>query len=339
MSDIYSTNALAATIRLLNRPSSFLLDRYFPMVQTHDTEEINFDVVTTARRLAPLVLPVVEGQVVQESGMVAHTVKPAYVKPKTPLAPSGALKRSAGEQIGGSLSPMQRQMARVAATLADHIDQITRRKEWMAVSALLTGSITLSGDKCPTKVVDFNRNGSLTVALTTTARWGESGVEPYDDIQDWALLVLQYGGVSVTEITMDVAAWKLFAASAKVQKQLDYRRDVAASLNTQVHVKEGGVYQGSIGGLNFYTYAGFYVDDAGATQPMLPAYSVLMGGAGIEGVQAHGAILDDAAGLQAMEYFAKSWVPDDPAIRQVMTQSAPLVVPCNVNGSFAATVR
>lgn len=339
MSDIFSTNTLALMIQQLNRPSSFLLDTYFPMVQTHDTEEISFDIVTTARRLAPLVLPVVEGQVVQEKGVVSQTLKPAYVKPKTPLAPSGALKRAAGEVIGGALSPMQRQQARVVATIADHVDQITRRKEWMAASAMRTGSITLSGDKYPTKVVDFGRNALLTVALTLTARWGESGVEPLDDIQTWALRVLQYGGVAATEVTMDVEAWKLFEASAKVQKKLDYRRDVAANMNTQTVVSEGGVYQGSIGGINYYTYAGFYVDDAGATQPMLPAYTVLMGGKGTEGVQCHGAIQDDAAGLMAMEYFPKSWVPQDPAVRQVMTQSAPLVVPCNVNGTFCATVR
>ena len=100
----------------------------------------------------------------------------------------------------------------------------------------------------------------------------------------------------------------------------------------------GGVYQGSIGNFNFYTYAEWYVDDAGATQPMLPNKTVILGGAGLEGIQAHGAILDDAAGLIAMEYFPKSWVPQDPAVRQVLTQSAPLVVPCNVNGCLAATV-
>jgi hypothetical protein len=338
MANIFSTNVLMKVVEQLNRPSSFLLDTYFPEIQTSDTEEINFDVVTRARRLAPLVLPVVEGQIVQEEGMTAHTIKPAYVKPRTPLAAGGALKRRAGEQIGGSMTAMDRQFARVAATIQDHVEQITRRKEWMAASALRTGSITLSGDKYPTKVVDYGRNGALTVTLAGGTAWGASGVKPLDNLRDWALLVLRYGGVGALEITMDVEAWKKFFASADVKDALNYRRDVAANFNSQVNVSEGGVYQGSIGNMNFYTYAGYYVDDAGATQPMLPANTVLMGGPGTEGVQAHGAIQDDAAGIMALEYFPKSWVPEDPAVRQVMTQSAPLVVPCNINGCLAATV-
>lgn len=338
MTDIYSTSFLAKVVERLNRPSSFLLDTYFPQIVTSDSEEINFDVVTRARRLAPLVSPVVEGQIVQEEGVVAHTIKPAYLKPKTPLAPSGALKRRAGERIGGGMTAMDRQLARVTATIEDHIDQITRRKEWMAANALRSGSITLSGDKYPTKVVNYGRNAALTVTLSGGTAWGAAGVKPLENLRAWALLVLQHGGVGALEVTMDVGAWNLFYASADVQAALNYRRDVAANFNSQTNVTEGGVYQGSIGNMNFYTYAGFYVDDAGSTQPMLPANTVLMGGPGTEGIQAHGAIQDDAAGLMAMEYFAKSWVPQDPAIRQVMTQSAPLVVPCNVNGTLAATV-
>jgi hypothetical protein len=336
--DIFSTNFLVKLIELLNRPSSFLLDTYFPQIVTSDTEEINFDVITRARRLAPLVLPVVEGQIVQEEGVTAHTVKPAYVKPKTPLAAGGALRRAPGEQIGGSMTPTDRQMARIARTLQDHIDQITRRKEWMASNAMQSGSITLTGEKYPTKVVDFGRNAALDITLLAGSQWGDSGVNPLENLRAWALLVLQYGGVGATEVTMDADAWTLFFASQDVKDQLNYRRDVAARFNSMTHTQEGGVYQGSIGNMNFYTYAGWYVDDAGATQPMLPSNTVLMGGSGVEGIQAHGAIQDDAAGLMAMEYFPKTWVPNDPPIRQVMTQSAPLVVPCNVNGSLRATV-
>jgi hypothetical protein len=338
MTDIYSTSFLAKVVEQLNRPSSFLLDTYFPQIVVSDTEEINFDLVTGARRLAPLVLPVVEGEVMQEQGVSAKTIKPAYVKPKTPLAPSGALSRMAGERIGGNMSAMDRQIARVAKTIEDHVRSITRRKEWMASSALRTGAITLSGDKYPTQAISYSRNAALTVTLSGATAWGATDVEPLQNLRTWAGLVLLHGGVGALEVTMDVSAWNLFFASADVQAQLNYRRDVAARFNSMTNVTEGGVYQGSIGNMNFYTYAGWYVDDAGSTQPMLPEYSVIMGGPGIEGIQAHGAIQDDAAGLVGMEYFAKSWVPQDPAVRQVLTQSAPLVVPCNVNGSLCATV-
>lgn len=337
--DQFSTGYLMKVVEQLNRPSSFLLDMYFPEIATSDTETVDFDVVTHGRRLAPLVSPVVEGQVVQESGVKSGSVKPAYLKPKTPLAAAGALRRQPGERIGGGLSAMDRQEARIARTLADHIDQITRRKEWMAANVLQSGSLTLSGDKYPTRVVDYGRHADLSVTLLTTARWGESGVSPFDNIQAWALLVLQHGGVPVVDVTMDTLAWSLFMADQKVKDQLNYRHDIGTRFSSRFHDNVGGVYQGSIGPMNFYTYSEFYVDDAGTTQKMLPDYSVIMGGPGLEGVQAHGAIQDDNAGFAAVEYFPTSWVPNDPPIRQVMTQSAPIIVPSNVNGMLRATVR
>jgi len=339
MADLFSTGFLAKVVEKMNRPSSFLLDMYFPEVQTHATEEINFDLVTQARSLAPLVSPMVEGQVVQEQGMTTKTIKPAYVKAKTPLAAAGALKRMAGEQIGGNMSPEARQLARIAKTIEAHIYSVTRRKEWMASAALRTGAVVLTGDKFPTQNINFGRDASLTVTLAGAARWGEAGVEPLDDIQTWALAVLDKGSVAAGIITMDIKAWQLFRASSKVQKQLDTRNIVGNQMASQTQMQRGGVFQGNIGNLFFYTYSAKYVDDAGITQDMIPDHTVILGGAGIEGVQAHGAILDEEAGIQALEFFSKSWVSKDPGQRQVLTQSAPLVVPCNVNGCACATVR
>ena len=39
-----------------------------------------------------------------------------------------------------------------------------------------------------------------------------------------------------------------------------------------------------------------------------------------------------------MPYFSKSWVEEDPAVRYLMLQSAPLVVPYRVNASLCAKV-
>ena len=53
----------------------------------------------------------------------------------------------------------------------------------------------------------------------------------------------------------------------------------------------------------------------------------------------HGAIKDEAAGLQPLEFFSKSWTVEDPSARILLMQSAPLVVPYRVDASFCATVR
>ena len=50
-------------------------------------------------------------------------------------------------------------------------------------------------------------------------------------------------------------------------------------------------------------------------------------------------IEDEKAGYRAPQYFIKSWLEEDPAVRWLLLQCAPLIVPYPVNASFCATVR
>ena len=105
-------------------------------------------------------------------------------------------------------------------------------------------------------------------------------------------------------------------------------------------VGEGGRHVGRIGNLDFYTYAGWYEDpETGSDTPYLPDYTVIITGQQLEGTRAYGAIRDEEAGFQALPYFSKSWPDQDPGVRYLLMQSAPLPIPYRVNASFCATVR
>lgn len=337
--DLFSTNALTGAINSLVATPSHLLDTYFPMVQTEISEEIHFDVIDKTRRLAPFVSPVVAGRVVNAQGYTTKTFKPAYLKPKTPFDPNRPLKRAAGEALTGNLSPEQRIAYLVGQTLMDHKDQIRRRLEVMASEALRTGAVTVVGDDYPSVSVSFGRHASLTVALTAGNKWGDSGVSPLNLLQDWAQLVLQKSGAMPVDVTMDVAAWKVFREDATVAKRLDLIRSAGSTLNQGAQIKEGAVFMGVVDGFNIWVYSGWYVNDAGSEVAILPTGTVIMSnGAQLEGTQAYGAIRDEEAGYQAIEIFSKSWVEKDPSVRYVMSQSAPLVVPARINASFCGTV-
>ncbi len=339
MADIFSTNVLMGVVANLKQPSSFFLDRYFPSVSTEDSEEIHFDVIIKARRLAPFVSPLVEGKVVTGQGFTTKTFKPAYVKDKRVWDGSRALKRSAGEQIGGSLSPMQRMQAVLANELTDQLEMLVRRKEWMAVQILRTGAVTVVGDNYPSVSVNFGRNNAQTVTLTGGNRWGQAGINPLDSLQDWQQIALQQAGVNMTDVVMDVATWKVFRADTNVKDRLTLQRSLGQlpSMDQSAQMLQGATFMGSIDGFNIFVYSEWYVDDNGAEQPMLPSGTVIMAG-DVQGVQAHGAIRDEAAGYQAVPYFPKSWVEQDPAVRFLLMQSAPLPVPTRVDGTFCATV-
>lgn len=339
MASIYDTNVLKKVVASLITPQSFFLDRYFPEVITSDTEYISFDVLHGKRRLAPFCSPIVEGKVVASRGFRTDTFKPAYIKDKRQFNPQRALKRAVGETIGGSMKPIDREKANLNVEMQDQLEMLTRRFEYMAIDALLDGKVTVSGEGFDTTQVDFGRDAGNTIALVNTARWGEDGVSPADDVEEWSTQILKASGAVPTEIIFDAEAWKLFKDDPKVEKALDLWRGGKSEIELGAQPKIGAQYKGRYGNFDLFVYVDWYVDESDVEHPMLPAYSVIMGGAGIEGVRHFGAIQDPTAGYQAIEYFPKSWVTDDPAIRWLMMQSAPLIVPARVNASLAATVR
>lgn len=336
--NIFNTAVLTQVIPQLPNPEPFILNSFFGAIQTETSEEIHFDVDSGSRRLAPFVAPIVAGQVVQSRGYQTKTFKPAYVKDKRVFNADRPFKRQIGERIGGGMDPAQRLMMALGRELEDQIAMLARRQEVMAVEALRTGKVTVSGDLYPTTEVNFGRDPSLTQLLANTGRWGEVGVEPLDDVQSWSLLVAEKSGTVANTVIMDVEAWKLFSMSNKVQKLLDRFRG-ADRLNSTV-TGEGGRHMGNIGDLDIWVYTGWYEDpDSGQLVPYLPANTVIVTSPDLMGTRAYGAIKDEAAGLQAMPYFAKSWTEEDPALRYLLMQSAPLTVPYRVNASFCATVR
>lgn len=150
----------------MRTPPSFLLDTFFPNVQTSDKEEILFDVTDSKPRISPFVSPLLPGKVVDSGGYRTKSFKPAYVKDKRRFDANIPYKRVAGETIGGSLSPNQRYERALATTLTDQLDNLTRREEVMAAEILRTGKVIVSGDGYPAQTVDFDRDEELTKALS-----------------------------------------------------------------------------------------------------------------------------------------------------------------------------
>lgn len=339
--DIYSTTSLNRLVPSLKRPQTALLSAFFPMIETSETEDIKFDVESKTRRIAPFVSPLREGRLVEDQGYTTKSFTPAYIKDKRVFDPNKALKRRAGEAIGGDSTPANRQAANLAVAMADQVDMLMRRKEVMASEVLRTGACTISGDGYPTVSVDFGRTGGHTVTLLTSDRWGETGVDGIENIEDWGLLILKNSGAIVRDVIMDVDAWRLFRAMTSTEKYLNTRPLSAAEAGVgYVQFAQLGLsYKGAIGEYRFWVYSDWYIDDNGAEQPILPSNTVLMVSPELMGVQHHGAIRDEEAGIQAQEYFAKSWTVPDPSRRFLLMQSAPLVVPYRPDASFCATVR
>jgi len=321
--------------------SMFLLSMFFREISTSTQEEIYFDVLTGKPRLAPFVSPLVEGQIVQSLGYATNSFKPAYVKDKRVFEDGKAIRRRPGQQIAASLDPMQNRLLSVIQESEDQVAMIKRRMEWMAAQALLTGKVVVEGEKYPEVEVDFGRHSDLTAVLSSTARWNDSAPDPVGDLEDWGELIAEKSGATATDVVMATDTWKLFRANDDVKELLDKSKNLSPKTTLEAGPNSGMIgpsFKGYAGDFAIWTYNAEYVDDAGATQKFIPNGKLVMGSAQIEGVQHHGSIKDEKAGFQARDYFQKSWTQDDPAVRYLMLQSAPLVVPYRPNASLSATV-
>ncbi len=342
--NLYDTQTLLGMIDALDTPRRFMFDLYFSAATiTFDTEEILFDRITASRRIAPYVSPRVAGKAQSLRGATSRSYRPAYVKPKAVVNPAAALKRRPGERIGGEMSPADRFDRILVQELEDQDLQITRREELMAIEILRTGKLVAESAEFDKLELDFDRPAGHTVGLTSTDRWGESGVKPLANIKTWAQTVHNNSGAHPGLVIFDPLAAGLFLADPDLAAILDNRRQADGSMQLAGAVTGAqgteAVRLGAIGQFEFWQYQQTYKDDSGATQKMMPDYTVIMGSpAGFEGYACYGAIQDVDA-LQAMPRFPKMWTENDPSVAMVMTQSAPLPVPARVDTSFCATVR
>lgn len=339
----YTTTGLLAALQAMDRPTAFLRDTYFPNVVESPDEEIAIDKMLTRKKMAPFVSPDVPAKERAIRGRKVETFTPAYVKPMSTIRPNDLIKRAHGERFGGGIAPAQREAETINQILLDHEDEITRREEWMCAQILRTGSVTVSGEDYETQIVDFQRPAGHTVALTTTARWGETGVDPLANIRAWATTTQKACGGVVRPVVMGADAAEIFQKDAEVREILDNRRQAGGQMQLGPVAAgaqgEPMAYLGSIGIFDFWTYSQWFEDDDGNEVEVWPAYGVgLIAPSVFMGNMAYGSILD-MDGLVPLARFPKEVTTDNPSRRSILTQSAPLPVPSEVSGSFFATVR
>lgn len=344
------TMTLIEVVPSLLKPSNFLLDRFFGSIAMSQTEKVAIDVEIGKRRMAPLCSPLVAGKLVEGRRMQTNEIVPAYIKDLRTPDLRKATRRAIGERIGGGdMTAAERAMANMTYEMEDQIDMVDRRLEWMAASALSSGTVTLVGEGFETTVVDFQRDAALTVTLAGSAVWGDAShidaqgndTKPDQDLEDWATLVLQKSGAVVTDLVFTPLSWKLFKNSKNVKGAIFFPSlsPSGNEINPGTQVKTGAVYKGRWGQFDLWLYNDWFVDPVdNIEKPMFVDGTLILSGQEMNGVQAFGVVLDEDVGFPAIPYAPKTWVEKNPGVRHLLMQSAPIVVPTRANASMRVKV-
>ncbi len=327
-------------------PENYFLSNFFPTEITFDTEEVDFSKITDIRKIAPLVVPTLQGTPIYTAAERLVSVAPAYIKIKDPVKATRMMRRAAGfGELGRArrvLSPMERYRAIVAAVIQQHRHAVERRWELMASKAILDGEITLKDDRYPERVVDFQRDDAHTQVLGAGNRWGDAGVSIIDSIASMRRLVrnAKFGGVT-NRMTMGSNVWEVLRRDPEIRDfflNVNYR--TGANINMRLGPLEGleVEYVGNIEGLELYVYSDYWQEADGSVVPYMSPNDILLTSPSIGGIRCFGAIQDLAAQLQPLPVFMKMKDEFDPSATQILTQSAPLMVPVNPNATLRATV-
>ncbi len=338
----YSTDTLLGVVASLKRAVTPLAELFFGNEVNSEDANILFDVQVGKRRVAPLVHPQVEGQLVESLPFKTSLFTPAHVKDKRALDVTKPLRRGLGESLsGGMMTAQQREDAHIVENLDDMQSNLARRKEVWASEIIRTGGLTITGKGYGTVVLDFGRDAGQTIVLGGGSQWGDAGVSPIKDVESWCTLPLKSESARVTDVIFGTEAWQEYRDDPLFEKSIDVRRgDPSDQVAMILAAEEGIEFKGTQGMRRLWVYEGWYVDPiTGVEVELWPATAVAGVSAALEGVQYSGAILDPEVGYRALPFVPKSWVRHDPAVRVLMGQAAPLLVPTRPNASFAATVK
>lgn len=192
--NIYSPRYLAEVVRQTPAVHTYFRDTFFTNVKTFATERVDIDLVKGDRRMAAFVHPRVGGKVLKANGYQTESYKPPLINPYDVTTADQLMTRLPGEDLYSGMTPAQRAAQKLMEEYATLNDATTRREEWMAVQAIVTGTIPIVGEGV-NETIDFGLTNKKT--LTGDNKWGGSKADILGNLGDWTDAVLHGGFANV----------------------------------------------------------------------------------------------------------------------------------------------
>ena len=334
---LFETRELIAVANQVPTAGTFLQDTFFKKEEVVPSENVDIVVRKGKRVLAPFVSPKVAGKVVGSSTRSVRSYKPAYIKEKWVTEAVDIIGKSNNVFYAENKSIAEVVAEKVAQETQEHKENLVRRIEWMASQVLTTGKVEVKGEGVD-EVIDFGFDDNQFVALTDNT-WDSDDVDPIAMMREWRRERVKAGGIAPNVAVFGSDAIDAFINNAKVKGALDLRRVDRGMINPEL-LPDGVTYWGYIPEIatDIYSYDEWYIDpETGDEKAMVDPKGVIYGSTKTQAKRVYGAIKDLQA-LTATKFFLKSWEVEDPSARFMLLQSAPLVVPVEVDAFMFAKV-
>lgn len=347
--DLFTPEIMDGVIRAMPPVHTFFKDTFFNVAKPEYAEKVRVEFVKGSRKIAPFVNLKDKAKVVKKLGYVSDDFETPVVRVKDVTDIEDMLKRLPGELLQNSgITPLDRGIQLMADQLASFEDMITRREEWMCVSAMMDGVIHVVGEGVNYDI-DFGFTNKSTAAVLWDAK--DATPTPHTDLQTAALACKKNGYRTPNICIMERSAWNAFLEATKKDEYYKQHKEILDVITVRPERRDDAVtFMGRLRDpdLDIYVYDEWYVDDW--TDPENPTEKSLM---------PKGKILLASTNARYSLYYglqvftdpqtqnfrqvigtraADSWIQKDPDARFLTLNSRPLPVPHEVDSWYVMTV-
>lgn len=350
--NFYDTHTLLMAVQQLDRPASFLRDRYFPTNAATDifsTEDVLVELKDGSKRLAPFVAPRKGGVTLLRNGYTMKRYTPPFVAPRRMLTIDDLNKRGFGEALLSNLTPEQRQQTLILSDADELSNAISRREEAMAAEVMLTNGCIMKhiaddADVSDDMEVRFYTEGSNPAKYETAIKWDQSNAAILADLEAMTRLLTRRG-LRAADLVCSPDVADTIVRNAEIKELLNIRRYELGSVEpTQLADSAAIIAQLNVLGrlINIISYDETYTDDAGKDQLYIPSGKCVLTAPGA-GRAVYGAVnqveqsdgqFHTYAGMRVPKYLSNA----DNNTRTLTISSRPLLMPNNVNPFIVADV-
>ena len=283
---IRETYKLVKTVKKMYPVVQFLKDRYFPDGPVYYSEKALIEFKKKGRKIAPFVIPLVNGIVMEKDGYRTDIVDAPYIAPKRVIAAKELEQKAFGESPESGRSPEQRENELESEFIDDNRISILRRHEKMCADILLTGQVIMKhyataedaakGENYDFKYLRFYE-GEFKNKYKFTKKFKD--MTTAEKIQEFYKMatVLRKRGVRATDIVMTSDVSMLLMSDKDFLEFYNKAKVNIGEINP-TELPDGVVSNGSINingvVMTLFTYDEIYEDLDGEEKAILPAGTI-----------------------------------------------------------------
>ena len=283
---IRETYKLVKTVKKMYPVVQFLKDRYFPDGPVYYSEKALIEFKKKGRKIAPFVVPLVNGIVMEKDGYRTDIVDAPYIAPKRVITAKELEQKAFGESPESGRSPEQRENELESEFIDDNRISILRRHEQMCAEILLTGQVIMKhyataedaakGENYDFKYLRFYE-GEFKNKYKFTKKFKDMTAS--EKIQEFYKMatVLRKRGIRATDIVMTSDVSMLLMSDKDFLEFYNKAKVNIGEINP-TELPDGVVSNGSINingvVMTLFTYDEIYEDLDGEEKAILPAGTI-----------------------------------------------------------------